>query len=377
MRLCTRVIILASLFAHGSPAHAQRSNSELPAPAPTTKEAVGLFDVGLVKRAETILSSPDKWNRVDKGDCPRADTTYSIRCALRRAVVEGAGLAWDPKAAPQRATANTHVDCTMDVSEEHRGGSCGRLWDELPIFTLTRAKGITSGAWRRDASPTEVWAGKMADAEYPVNYESRHGVEVVSRRKASDQLIDFNNDSATTFVDVRSYFRALEDRVLQAGAADLDRASDDVEIEIYAGGTGVIRTYNGWFPVTLFAADGSTLHFRIDTLTEIPAGALDREVLQRAAKIIASDSVWNRADNRKCPAAATTWSIYCAIEKAEIEVTGGFHHRRPAGELVREIVDERAKNRNYNHRMMDYNNDPTTKLADVRSLFAEALARIK
>jgi hypothetical protein len=65
------------------------------------------------------------------------------------------------------------------------------------------------------------------------------------------------------------------------------------------------------------------------------------------------------------------------VEKAEIEVTGGFHHRRPAGELVREIVDERAKNRNYSHRMMDYNNDPTTTLADVRSLFAEALARIK
>jgi hypothetical protein len=44
---------------------------------------------------------------------------------------------------------------------------------------------------------------------------------------------------------------------------------------------------------------------------------------------------------------------------------------------VREIVDERTKARNYNHRMMDYNNDPTTTPADVRSLFAEALARIK
>jgi hypothetical protein len=110
-------------------------------------------------------------------------------------VVEGAGLAWDPKAAPPRATANTYVDCTMDVSEEHRGGSCGLLWDELPIFTLTRAIGITSGVWRRDASPSHVWAGKMADAESPVNYESRHGVEAVSHRKSSDQLIDFNNDS--------------------------------------------------------------------------------------------------------------------------------------------------------------------------------------
>ena len=76
-------------------------------------------------------------------------------------------------------------------------------------------------------------------------------------------------------------------------------------------------------------------------------------------------------------ATATTWSIYCAVERPQIEVAGGFHHRRPAGELVREIVDERTKGRNYHHRMMDYNNDPTTTLADVRSLFTEALARIK
>jgi hypothetical protein len=376
-----RAIILMSTFitlvARSSCVHAQASRAESPAPPPFTKAAVGLFDVGLVKRAEAILSSPERWNRVDKGRCPRADTTYTVRCALQRAIVEGAGLAWDESASPKNAGASTRTECTMNVSEEHHGGSCGLLWDELPIFTLTPAKAITSGVWRRDASPSEVWSGTMADAESPVNYESRHGVEEVSHRKSSDQLIDFNNDSTTTFDDVRAYFRALEDRVLKAGASDLDRASDDVEIEIYAGGTGVIRTYNGWFPVTHFAADGSTLRFRIDTLKEIPAGTLDREILERAAKIIASDSVWNRADNRKCPATATTWSIYCAVEKAEIEVTGGFHHRRPAGELVREIVDERAKNRNYSHRMMDYNNDPTTTLADVRRLFAEALARIR
>jgi hypothetical protein len=40
-------------------------------------------------------------------------------------------------------------------------------------------------------------------------------------------------------------------------------------------------------------------------------------------------------------------------------------------------VDERTKARNYSHRMTDYNNDPTTTLADVRSLFAAAIARIK
>jgi hypothetical protein len=60
-----------------------------------------------------------------------------------------------------------------------------------------------------------------------------------------------------------------------------------------------------------------------------------------------------------------------------IEVTGGFNHRRPAGQLVRQIVDTRSKDRDYQHRMMDYNNDPRTTLSDVRSLFADAIARIK
>jgi hypothetical protein len=63
--------------------------------------------------------------------------------------------------------------------------------------------------------------------------------------------------------------------------------------------------------------------------------------------------------------------------RASLEVTGGIHHRRPAMELVRQVVDERSAGRKYEHRLRDYNNDPTTKLSDVRSLFEEALARMK
>jgi hypothetical protein len=65
------------------------------------------------------------------------------------------------------------------------------------------------------------------------------------------------------------------------------------------------------------------------------------------------------------------------MEKATIEVTGGFHHRRPALQVVRKIVEERAASRPYKHRLMDYNNDPTTRFADVQTLFAEALRRMQ
>jgi hypothetical protein len=136
----------------------------------------------------------------------------------------------------------------------------------------------------------------------------------------------------------------------------------------------VLRTEFGWFPVSHFRA-GATLKFKLDPSHAIAANELDRKIVERAAAILSTDLVWNRSDNRKCPADATTWSMYCAMERATTEITGGFNHRRPALEIVRQVVEERTAGRNYQHRLMDYNNDSTTHLVDVQNVFAEALAR--
>ncbi|MGA9943750.1 MAG: hypothetical protein WBE79_15980 [Candidatus Cybelea sp.] len=53
--------------------------------------------------------------------------------------------------------------------------------------------------------------------------------------------------------------------------------------------------------------------------------------------------------------------------------TGLIDHRRPGLEIIRGVIDDRSKGRRYRHRLMDYNNDPTTTLADVQSSFSEAL----
>jgi len=114
----------------------------------------------------------------------------------------------------------------------------------------------------------------------------------------------------------------------------------------------------------------------MDASHAVAPGPLDRAILKRADVILSAANLWSRADDRKCLPTATSWSIYCAAERATIEITGGFHHRRPAMELVRQIVDERSKGRSYHHRLMEYNNDASTTLADVHSLFAEAIGRI-
>lgn len=208
--------------------------------------------------------------------------------------------------------------CVFHPAEDHFVGSCGPLFDQTPEITLHRAASISTGVWRRDIRPSSVWSGDMTDRGYP---------------------------------------------------------NAPVELEIYAGNRGVLRTEYGWFPVDGFVVD-STLSFRLDPQHEVKPNSLDLEIVRRAASILSTESVWNRADNRECPANATTWSIYCALERATIEVTGGFQHRRPALQVVRMIVDERTATRHYHHRLMDYNNDPTTHLADIQSLFEDAEKRI-
>jgi hypothetical protein len=334
----------------------------LAATLPASVADINAWDVAIVRRAEIILASPAAWNHSDNGKCPATAATFSIDCALQKAIDEALG--------PE----SVWSDCAIRDGGNGWEGSCGRLFDEASVFAIARAAAITTGAWRADVKPTAVWAGRMISADGHLSDAAEETVEAVAHKKYPSPLVGYNNDPATTFGDVQAFFRALEERLAKGDTA---MASDAVEIEIYTGGTGVIRTYNGWYSVSGASAAASTLKFQIDTAQQIAASPLDREIVHRASTILSSDAVRNRADNRKCDPAAKTWSIYCALEQATIEVTGGFHHRRPALEIVRVIVEDRTKGRKYHHRLMDYNNDPTTRLDDVRSLFEEALAKMK
>jgi hypothetical protein len=211
--------------------------------------------------------------------------------------------------------------CSLSLEAGVWNGPCAGLIEDADAqIVLHAADAIVSGAWRRDAKPESVWSGTVATSEYP---------------------------------------------------------KTPVEVEIYNDADGVMRTVFGWFPVSHFSKATGAIRFDVDPSREVAPSSVDREIIGRASRILSTSSAWNRADNRKCPEGAATWSIYCAMEKATIEVSGAFHHRRPALEVVRRIVDERTRGRPYEHRLMDYNNDPTTRLSDVRSLFEQAMRRIE
>ena len=107
-----------------------------------------------------------------------------------------------------------------------------------------------------------------------------------------------------------------------------------------------------------------------DSEARPPVTKGDLEIVKRAREILSSPAKWNRADTRVCPADEKTFSLYCALEKATDEVSAHFEHRGAAMQEARFVIEEVAPHKDYEHRLMGYNNDPTTTFADIQKVFS-------
>lgn len=107
--------------------------------------------------------------------------------------------------------------------------------------------------------------------------------------------------------------------------------------------------------------------------------AEDLRILARASELLKDESVWNRADDRACADDEATGkrSLYCALEKACIDVLGTYDHRRVALQEVRFAVNDATRGQHFEHRLKDFNNLPSTRLADVKAVLQVATDRVK
>jgi hypothetical protein len=105
----------------------------------------------------------------------------------------------------------------------------------------------------------------------------------------------------------------------------------------------------------------------------------DLRILTKAAELLKDESVWNRADDRECKDDEATGkrSLFCALQKACIDVLGKYDHRRVALQEVRFAVEDATRGRDFEHRLRDFNNLPTTRLADIKAVLQVATDRVK
>lgn len=103
----------------------------------------------------------------------------------------------------------------------------------------------------------------------------------------------------------------------------------------------------------------------------------DLDVLRRADALLSEPSAWNHSGDRDCDAAARSWNLYCVLHRASLDVMGVACHRGAAMQEVRWVVDDRTRGVDLAHRLMDYNNLPTTTFADIKGVLAEAIQRLR
>jgi len=111
---------------------------------------------------------------------------------------------------------------------------------------------------------------------------------------------------------------------------------------------------------------------------DLPVTADDVAILVRAESLLSDTSVWNRTDERECKDDEATGkrSLFCALQRACIDVLGSYDHRRVALQEVRFAVEDATRGKNFEHRLRDFNNLPTTQLEDIKRVLAVARERV-
>jgi len=109
-----------------------------------------------------------------------------------------------------------------------------------------------------------------------------------------------------------------------------------------------------------------------------PVTIEDLRILEKAEDLLKDESVWNRQDDRQCEddEAAGKRSLFCALQKACIDVLGHYEHRRVALQEVRFAVEDATRGRDFEHRLRDFNNLPETQLVDIRRVLRVAKDRV-
>jgi hypothetical protein len=109
---------------------------------------------------------------------------------------------------------------------------------------------------------------------------------------------------------------------------------------------------------------------------DLPVTTQDLAILDHADEILSDPAKWNRQDDRICTPQDSTWSLFCALQRASLDLLGAYDHRRAALQEVRFAIEAAAPNQVFEHRLRDYNNLPTTRFEDIKNVLHVARARV-
>jgi hypothetical protein len=109
---------------------------------------------------------------------------------------------------------------------------------------------------------------------------------------------------------------------------------------------------------------------------DIHVSQVDLDILTKADALLSSESRWKKDRISNC-SQSEKLGLYCALERASMEVMGKYIHRQPAFQEVRFSIDDHYRDRWEKHRLIDFNSDKNTSFEDVKSVLAQAIATVR
>ena len=107
--------------------------------------------------------------------------------------------------------------------------------------------------------------------------------------------------------------------------------------------------------------------FVLDDDPNVPATNGDLEIIRLAKKLLSEEKYWNKEDDRDCTddLENKSYSIYCAIRIASLQIEEQYNHRNAALQKLRHLIEDQYPSKKWNHRLMDYNNMDEISYTDI------------
>jgi hypothetical protein len=246
--------------------------------------------------------------------------------------------------------------------------------------TVGLAQNGLSGTWRAEGQPSMPWTFVLTVSGTTVN-----GTAVMSGG-APAPIFDGRTDGRSVILRARS---ADGDRTVTfSGTLAGDALTFTREVQVRDGGSPGGNGLFGTLGPKQFVARRASAAPAAPALTDIdadferrdrPVAAEDLRIVARTRSLLADERAWNRRDDRECADDEMTGrrSLFCALQAATIAVLGEYDHRRVALQEVRFAVEDATRGQEFEHRLMDFNNLPTTMLADIWRVLDAATARMR
>jgi len=246
-----------------------------------------------------------------------------------------------------------------------------------PLAVLAQAG--FAGTWRAEGQPSMPWTFALSvDRSTVTGTATMPGTAVA--------IFDGRTDGRTVIFKAKS---ADGDRIVTfTGTWEGEALSFARDVQVRAGGSPggngllgtlapqrfIARRVSREVITPVFGQTDPELERR-----DRPVAADDLRIVAQTRALLANDGVWNRNDDRECAddEASGKRSLFCALQKATIDVLGEYDHRRVALQEVRFAIEDATRGQDFEHRLKDWNNLPATTLKDIWRALDVATERMR